>query len=773
MESKKLNEILELLQENQEDETKEDIKTILRSLIGDKTKNIEDLWFEKEFIKKDKDLYDMVLSMIDILFTNLKEQETLDLETISENMVKIVKSSEYFWIFQQIRLLFIKLDSFEKPYDNIYWAVNFLGFKKETPFNTKLIESLKDISLFDKMIESNYSTSILEFNYDNINEAFLSNFNEFIYYTLTNPKDENKINELIQILSYSFKEKEENEIKNNLIVSEIPKGEEEELLPNNDETDITTNSNKDSEKEEEVKDDYENFIKDFKHQEDKKNDLEQTILLYVQRQNRINGIINIREKIRNQIKELKFNLKSQKDLFSYFCYIQENLININNLKSIINQMKPPVLSNTRRKFIDMFIYWIIKNNKKYILIDRDYSPNDSFLDKILNELKKKPKNTKIEDKMKFIKGLKKQGKSVTKYPLEFKQRNISDLISYFSFFKKKCSKIIHIGKNSLKYYILPDQINSISLNIFNEEEEELKGFQYINKNKNKNKNKNSDEIVKKADIDIKYAYDLLFKPNFNYINEDQKVTCELKSIKNKKNERVDVTSEKIVFFCDNLLTKFEKSNDQVDCKLSKDKFDDYEINYIIKALIEYENKIKAVKNKLSGLAKEDKDYFHKYSKIINEISEEVDNIAEKEFNTPDKYFIHLGETLKGKPLLIYLQYKYMKTEKLYDLILYLCDLFSKFIVEEENDIKKSLVNFRNDCENLNEKMKDKMKMKSGKEIFVEWKKKKGKEYSFNSFDIILQKAMKGITKLKIDNDIITDEVTSYWLIDNGLDELVF
>lgn len=738
MESKKLKEILDLFQENEEEEAKEDIKTILRSLIGCNANNTEDLWLEKEFIKKDKELYNMILAMIDILFTNLKENKTLDLETISENMVKIVKVSQYFWIFQQIRLLFIKLDSFEKPYDNIYWAVNFLGFKRETPFNKKLIESLKGISLFDKIIESNYSKSILEFNYDNINETFLSNFNEFICYILTNPKDENKINELIQILSYNANEKEENEIKNDLVGSEIQREEGES---NNNETDITTNSNKDSEKEEEVKDDYENFIKDFKPQENKKDDLEKTILLYVQRQNRINGIIGIREKIKNQIKELKFNLKSQKDLFSYFCYIQENLININNLKSIINQMRPPVLSNTRRKFIDMFIYWIIKNNKNYILINGDYSPSDSYLDKILNELKNKPKNLKIEEKIKFINSLKKKGKSKTKYPLEFKITCISDLISYFNFYKKKCSEIIYKEKNNLKYI---------------------------------NKKKNCDECRKKGEIDTKYAYDFLFKPNFSYLNEDQKVIRELKSIKNKKREGVDETSEKIVLFCDNLLKKFEKDNYQVDFKLSKDKFDDYEINYIKNALIDYENKIKSIKNKISSLTKEDNEDFYKNSKIISEIHEEVDNIAIKEFYIPDNYFINLSETVEGKPLLIYLQYKYMKIEELYELILNVYDLFSKFIMKEENNMKKSLLNFRKECENLNKKMKDKMKMKSGNEIFVEWKKKKSKEYNFNSFDIILKKAMKGITKLKIDNnDIITDEFTSYWLIDNGLDELVF
>ena len=54
MESKKLKEILDLFQENEEEETKEDIKTILRSLIGDNAKNTKDLWFEKEFIKKIK-----------------------------------------------------------------------------------------------------------------------------------------------------------------------------------------------------------------------------------------------------------------------------------------------------------------------------------------------------------------------------------------------------------------------------------------------------------------------------------------------------------------------------------------------------------------------------------------------------------------------------------------------------------------------------------------------------------------------------------------------
>ena len=51
-------------------------------------------------------------------------------------------------------------------------------------------------------------------------------------------------------------------------------------------------------------------------------------------------------------------------------------------------MKPPFISNIRRKFIDLLIFWIIKENEKMFELNPDYSPKSNYLDQVLEILQK-------------------------------------------------------------------------------------------------------------------------------------------------------------------------------------------------------------------------------------------------------------------------------------------------------------------------------------------------------------------------------------------------
>ena len=60
----------------------------------------------------------------------------------------------------------------EKKFNDIYWSIYFLGFKRENPFNNYFIENLKDIWEFEKIRDSPFAKHIKEFNYHNIDDNF-------------------------------------------------------------------------------------------------------------------------------------------------------------------------------------------------------------------------------------------------------------------------------------------------------------------------------------------------------------------------------------------------------------------------------------------------------------------------------------------------------------------------------------------------------------------------------------------------------------------------
>ena len=201
MEEEKLSNIIKFCAEiKDENNMHGNVMIILRSLIGEGSKNTKDLWFNSDEIRSDIKYYNLVICLIEILYRNLENKKEFDLHKISEEIVGAIEKTEYARIYQITRQIFNKVDQTEIEYYNIFCSVCFLGFKKESPLNGDFIYNLKDLKEFEVIKNSPYSKEIENFNYENINENFLHNFNMFIDYILQKSPREDKINEIIKKL---------------------------------------------------------------------------------------------------------------------------------------------------------------------------------------------------------------------------------------------------------------------------------------------------------------------------------------------------------------------------------------------------------------------------------------------------------------------------------------------------------------------------------------------------------------------------------------------
>ena len=91
-------------------------------------------------------------------------------------------------------------------------------------------------------------------------------------------------------------------------------------------------------------------------------------------------------KIENTIKEFESLQQSQKEITADKIELEKELIVISVIKSIVEALKRPTIINFKRKIIDMLIFSILKDNKSHFTLNKDYSPNKNFLDKVLEKL---------------------------------------------------------------------------------------------------------------------------------------------------------------------------------------------------------------------------------------------------------------------------------------------------------------------------------------------------------------------------------------------------
>ena len=177
---------------------------------------------------------------------------------------------------------------------------------------------------------------------------------------------------------------------NSPIEKEFLNKEEQEQEPTTDET-----------VERDIIDDLNNSFEKAKEEfqgQNINNDFAKLLLFQFQKHDRYNGIINLISSIRKELNEYKVIVQNQNELFSQDCIIHENLIQINRLNMAISQLKPPTIINIKRKFIDILIYLILKNNSKLFDLQKEYSPNSDFLQKVLNKLERFKKIETVKKK---------------------------------------------------------------------------------------------------------------------------------------------------------------------------------------------------------------------------------------------------------------------------------------------------------------------------------------------------------------------------------------
>ena len=530
MKDEKLKKILfAISEENKKNEEGENIKIVLNSLIGENVKKANDLWFEVKEIKEDVDYYNIIISLIDLLLESLTSNQDVDIPLLAEKIVNVLKNCKYSEYYNLTRKIFLAIDQGEKSFYDIYCSVCCLGFKKNSLLHRELEYNLKDLSEYDQFQNSVYSKEFENFNYDNINIEFLNNFNDFIECILNGESNGKNINEIITKLTDKNNKEDnskneivdkKNSLSNNKLISTLETNEIEQDS-NNEEIDTT---------EKEIdKDIYEKFISNFKDLENEGNNISmKTFLLYNKRNHRLNGIILLRSKIKEQLKEFELISKSQKELLSYYCSIKENLIYILRLKTLINQIKSSSIINIKRKLIDLLVFYIIKKNEKFFSLNVNYSPNKTFLEKILNILQKKRRyeTEEIQKKINDIEKLIQKKKSITNYHIKIENSDLKDIINFFSYYKKYY--IFHLEKENELY-----KVNKL---IFNENENEYQNQEIIIKNKDKS-SKNSNQEINCLNLD--YAFKLIFESTPDYETNEITLSKELKSIKEEKKFKID------------------------------------------------------------------------------------------------------------------------------------------------------------------------------------------------------------------------------------------
>ena len=226
--------------------------------------------------------------------------------------------------------------------------------------------------------------------------------------------------------------------------------------------------------------------------------------------------------IKKHIEEYNFIQVSQKKLFSISIMLEKSLITINKLSSIIKLLKPPTIINLKRKILDLIIYLILKNNQAQFYLKPGYCPNKSFLEKILEKLKKKDANKEeiIKNKIDIVENLINENKTTIEFPFNCNDNSTNIVMKYLNFYKRKCNYIVHISEKNAKNYYLPfnkyienDFINEI--NLFKLKDDENKN----EINSNENIIEDDDDLLykeKSTELDIDIAFDFLLKEKINF-----------------------------------------------------------------------------------------------------------------------------------------------------------------------------------------------------------------------------------------------------------------
>ena len=571
-----------------------------------------------------------------------------------------------------------------------------------------------------------------------------------------------------------------NNINNNLFSvdskdkeMEFTKKKESYALPDSNPGVIIQNEN--------LNDSFEKIKNEIFDKEEKitQKDISEIILSFFQRQNRFNDIVQKIWNINNHINEYNQIQNSKKDLFLVLIKLEKSLIIINKLKDVIEVLKTPTIINMKRKIIDLIIYLIIKNNKNKFELNPDYCPNQNFLKMILKKLKNIELNENIKDKIKekieFINNLISQNKTTIEFPFSCTDIKINKIMQYLSFYKSNCNEIVHISNQQAKNYYIPfnqyidKKIIDLSQSEKNEKENEL--------NNNKIQTTNEEKIIDKEKdknvfLDINLAFDFVFKSS-NSLIDNSKLEEDIKILEldESKNLPIDKISEVYSDMFNQISKLWSK---KMEYKINNNIFNPKEQLWINNGVTKFNEKLKSVIKELNKL-KEFDDDSNKVKEFSTRFSKEINALVKNELKFNIQYFGELCESDEGRNLLVYFQYKLMKFNLLDNAIQDIIKILEEYFEAKRNNILFVFNTIKMETEKMNKRIEKCVHLKSGRKIFREWKIKKSislENTTFDSFIFEIKDLIKSVKSIKLDEDIISDQITSLWLIGNKLDELV-
>ena len=610
-----------------------------------------------------------------------------------------------------------------------------------------------------------------------------------------NNKKKKEVNDINSLQPLEIKNIiQEKEDKKNDIESVSVKLNKNEFhdLPNNNEKQIYSNYSLD-ELHEFIK---KKFEKSIDENDKDKNTIVKLIMPIFQRHNRYYGILRQLFISKSTIKEIENFHISQKKMFEEKIEIEKCLIEINRMKSITESLKIPSIIIVKRKILDLIIFSLIKKNKDKFELCKNYCPNASFLGKIMAKLENYSKNILRKDEEEKVKKHKenineliKKNDTTIEFPFSCSDNNLDKIIWYLGFCKSKYNKIVHISKEALKYYLYLSFNDRIEpkfkelLNLFivygeNKDNVEKSNTDLNTQNKleeeekENGKEENEKDSLYERPLKIKFdtALDFFLKDNFGIEDVSSKLEKKLEEIESKKNlildKYDDYVSEgwkKLLIIYDIFDNKENKNNMNIFYPNEKEL-----INDITK---DFEDTLKLLEASLLEL-KEVKDGIT-IKELINQFFSKYHQITQKELKFDNDYYLNLCETAEGRYLLIFFQIQLTKYCLLDSYSKKFAKILNDFYEINKNSIMTEIIELKNQSRKLVDEIKKINSIKSPKKMFFDWKFNNGliiKE-DFESF-INGIKSYVGSVELKFNDDLISDQATSLWLIKNELDQYV-
>ena len=491
----------------------------------------------------------------------------------------------------------------------------------------------------------------------------------------------------------------------------------------------------------------------------------------------------------NSLKERNFIENSNNEMNEKRTYIEKLKIELNEMKTIIKYIEPANIVNIKRKILDLVIFSILKQNKDSFELKDGYCPNENFLDRLKDKLTKlsnqknlsEDKKKKIDDRINFLKNQKSIKNTLTEFPLSSPDKNLENIMKFFSFYKKECNDIVHISKEALKYYSLPlnKDIDPKTKDLFNS----LKKINNNNINNNSSEEKKENSVEKETNetdssfknpikIDVDIAFEILLGDKFGndtYVSDIEK---KLEEIDLKRKEFLVKYTEARKSGYKKLLFSSEKDigGTHADSAI----FSEKEKSVIIKSEDEFKRILTNLKKKLDSLGdgeKEKKDY-----EIINDFFDKFNRVYKGEINFDQKKLLLMCETVKGekeRSLLVYLTIKLRKYEAVNIFFRDITNILNKFYEKEKNEIIKLLSDIKEQTKELIIEATKLTQIKSARILYRKWKFSNFnyKNVNFNYFVSLVRNYVTSI-EAKLNDDIISDQVTSLWMIKNNLTDFI-